>query len=92
MYRIISVLPFVFIFIGVFTVIYIIYTTIFEKRREIFITYIISSIIAFVLSDRVTLKFGINGAAILYALLMCLTALMFGMFCIVAILNKSKKV
>ena len=34
MYEIISVLPFVFIFIGVFTVIYIIYTTIFEKRRE----------------------------------------------------------
>ena len=64
---------------------------IFEKRREIFITYIISSIIAFLLSDRVTLKFGINGAAILYALLMCLTALMFGMFCIAAILNKSKK-
>ena len=65
---------------------------IFEKRREIFITYIISSIIAFLLSDRVTLKFGINGAAILYALLMCITALMFGVFCIVAILNKSKKV
>ena len=65
---------------------------IFEKRREIFITYIISSIIAFLLSDRVTLKFGINGAAILYALLMCITALMFGMFCIVAILKKSKKV
>ena len=65
---------------------------IFEKRKEIFITYIISSIIAFLLSDRVTLKFGINGAAILYALLMCITALMFGMFCIVAILKKSKKV
>ena len=65
---------------------------IFEKKREIFITYIISSIIAFLLSDRVTLKFGINGAAILYALLMCITALMFGMFCIVAILKKSKKV
>ena len=65
---------------------------IFEKRREIFITYIISSVIAFLLSDRVTLKFGINGAAILYALLMFLTALMFGMFCIAAILNKSKKV
>ncbi len=65
---------------------------IFEKRKEIFITYIISSIIAFLLSDRVTLKFGINGAAILYALLMCITALMFGVFCIVAILNKSKKV
>ena len=30
--------------------------------------------------------------AILYALLMCITALMFGMFCIVAILKKSKKV
>ncbi|PIM89507.1 hypothetical protein CI111_09665 [Fusobacterium animalis] len=34
MYGIISVLPFVFVFIGIFTVIYIIYTTIFEKRRE----------------------------------------------------------
>ena len=34
MYRIISVLPFVFVFIGIFTVIYIIYTTINEKRRK----------------------------------------------------------
>ena len=34
MYRIISVLPFVFVFIGIFTVIYIIYTTINEKRWE----------------------------------------------------------
>ena len=34
MYGIISVLPFVFVFIGIFTVIYIIYTTINEKRRK----------------------------------------------------------
>lgn len=34
MSKIISILPFVFIFIGVFTVIYIMYTTIFEKRRR----------------------------------------------------------
>ena len=34
MYGIISVLPFVFVFIGIFTVIYIIYTTINEKRWE----------------------------------------------------------
>ena len=34
MYGIISVLPFVFVFIGIFTVIYIIYITIFKKRRE----------------------------------------------------------
>ena len=34
MYRIISVLPFVFVFIGIFTVIYIMYMTIFEKRRK----------------------------------------------------------
>ena len=34
MYGIISVLPFVFVFIGIFTVIYIIYTTIFEKRKK----------------------------------------------------------
>lgn len=64
---------------------------IFEKRREIFITYIISSVIAFLSSDKVTVKFGINGAAILYAFLMCITALIFGMFCVSAILKKSKK-
>ena len=34
MSKIISILPFVFIFIGVFTVIYIMYMTIFEKRRK----------------------------------------------------------
>ncbi|MBS5187676.1 MAG: DUF3601 domain-containing protein [Fusobacterium nucleatum] len=34
MSKIISILPFVFIFIGVFMVIYIMYTTIFEKRRK----------------------------------------------------------
>lgn len=34
MSKIISILPFVFLFIGVFTLIYIIYTTIFEKRRK----------------------------------------------------------
>ena len=34
MSKIISVLPFVFVFIGIFTVIYIIYTTIFERRRK----------------------------------------------------------
>ena len=34
MSKIISILPFVFIFIGVFTVIYIMYMTIFEKRRR----------------------------------------------------------
>ena len=34
MSKIISILPFVFIFIGVFMVVYIIYTTIFEKRRK----------------------------------------------------------
>ena len=34
MTKIISILPFVFIFIGIFTVIYIIYTTIFKKRRK----------------------------------------------------------
>ena len=64
---------------------------IFEKRREIFITYIISSVIAFLSSDKVTVKFGINGAATFYAFLMCITALIFGMFCVSAILKKSKK-
>ena len=34
MYGIISVLPFVFVFIGIFTVIYIMYMNIFEKRRK----------------------------------------------------------
>lgn len=34
MSKIISILPFVFIFIGVFMVVYIMYTTIFEKRRR----------------------------------------------------------
>ena len=34
MSKIISILPFVFIFIGVFTVIYIMYMTIFEKIRK----------------------------------------------------------
>ena len=34
MSKIISILPFVFIFIGVFMVVYIMYTTIFEKRRK----------------------------------------------------------
>ena len=34
MSKIILILPFVFVFIGVFTVIYIMYTTIFEKRRK----------------------------------------------------------
>lgn len=34
MSKIISVLPFVFVFIGIFTVIYIMYMTIFEKRRK----------------------------------------------------------
>ena len=34
MSKILLILPFVFVFIGIFTVIYIIYTTIFEKRRE----------------------------------------------------------
>lgn len=34
MSKIISILPFIFLFIGVFTVIYIIYTTINEKRRK----------------------------------------------------------
>ena len=34
MSKIISLLPFVFIFIGVFMVVYIMYTTIFEKRRK----------------------------------------------------------
>ena len=34
MSKIISILPFVFIFIGVFTVIYIMYMIIFEKRRK----------------------------------------------------------
>ena len=34
MSKIISILPFVFIFIGVFMVVYIMYTTILEKRRK----------------------------------------------------------
>ena len=34
MSKIISILPFVFVFIGIFTVIYIMYMTIFEKRRK----------------------------------------------------------
>ena len=34
MSKILLILPFVFVFIGIFTVIYIIYTTIFEKRRK----------------------------------------------------------
>ena len=34
MSKIISILPFVFIFIGVFMVVYIMYMTIFEKRRK----------------------------------------------------------
>ena len=34
MSKIISILPFVFIFMGVFMVVYIMYTTIFEKRRK----------------------------------------------------------
>ena len=34
MSKIISILPFIFLFIGVFTVIYIMYTTIFEKRKK----------------------------------------------------------
>ena len=34
MSKIISILPFVFVFIGIFTVIYIMYITIFEKRRR----------------------------------------------------------
>ena len=34
MSKIILILPFVFIFIGVFMVVYIMYTTIFEKRRK----------------------------------------------------------
>lgn len=34
MSKIILILPFVFLFIGIFTVIYIIYMTIFEKRRK----------------------------------------------------------
>lgn len=34
MSKIISILPFVFVFIGVFMVVYIMYTTIFEKRRR----------------------------------------------------------
>ena len=34
MSKIILILPFVFLFIGVFTVIYIMYMTIFEKRRK----------------------------------------------------------
>ena len=34
MSKILLILPFVFVFIGIFTVIYIIYTTINEKRRK----------------------------------------------------------
>ena len=34
MSKILLILPFVFVFIGIFTVIYIIYTTIFEKRKK----------------------------------------------------------
>lgn len=34
MSKIILILPFVFLFIGIFTVIYIMYMTIFEKRRK----------------------------------------------------------
>ncbi len=34
MSKIISILPFVFVFLGIFTLIYIIYTTIFEKRKK----------------------------------------------------------
>ena len=34
MSKILLILPFVFVFIGIFTVIYIMYTTIFEKRKK----------------------------------------------------------
>ena len=36
MSKILLILPFVFAFIGIFTVVYIIYTTINEKRRKNF--------------------------------------------------------
>ena len=34
MSKILLILPFVFVFIGIFTIIYIMYMTIFEKKKE----------------------------------------------------------
>ena len=69
---------------GVYAVLNLLYyvLVIFESRREIFISYVIVSVIAFFLTEPMVLKLGINGASLSYLIMMLLNTALFAGFVI----------